>query len=575
MQKAWIDPKEIQEVWVVNNREENAGHIESLAESMRTHGYLLEYPLVVFKAENVGLLPAPPYVLACGHHRRKAAIEAGIGTVFCEIMDGGEDDWIETMAMDNFQFDVATNPGIGLAFTETERRKACRQFLLLPKYLERTNVSLGNEWGVPESTVRRWRKEVEEIVSDDAPVLNKWRGFQVSAARRDRLAAIFESPTRVTDEGKEVTTARKKVADDEDTRRQFWRKIDDSYDTDKGADGKTFCDRHDLEWTTLKEFCYQLFDMDYSDFPEKVPIAELKRVHNWILTEDADFIEKLRVIERRKHAYQEARSATKKAKTALMDKIREKLSTKPKSQSWSDENEAAVSEFAKAVKKEYDGFAIKSADQDPTTTDEYNTVATMYECLIADIDNNVEYVKAFRKEHQHYFRQKREQLEARFSSKRLKVLTAIDNYPREISYRRFWLAFDEENWIRDFRTADVIDPTDIDDYKLGQYIRYFDSAIADIEKDAKWIKDIPDKYAADADTAEPIDPEAVPPREVHRIIVNIQGGEDEPITAIFDKADISEWLPEKTAETLLRIAQNYHVSIDQQIEEMESPRGDS
>lgn len=572
MQKAWIDPNEIQELWVVNNREENAGHIESLAESMRTHGYLPEYPIVVFKAENVGLIPMQPYVLACGHHRRKAAIEAGIGTVFCEIMDGGEDDWIETMSTDNFQFD-ASNPGIGLAFTETERRAACRQLLLIPKYLERTNVSLGNEWNVPESTVRRWRAEVEEIVMDDAQVLNKWRQFQVSADRRDRLAAVIESPTRVTDDGKKVTTARKQTPDDEDTRRQFWRKVDGSYYMDIGADGKTFTERHGLANGTIDEFAYQHFDKDWNDFPEKVPIAELKRVHNWILTEDAEFIEKLRTIERRKHEYQDARTATKRAKDALMDKIREKLSTKPKSQSWSDENEAAVSEFAKAVKKEYDGFAIKSADQEPTTTDEYNVVATMYDCLVADIDNDVEYVKAFKKEHAHYFRQKREQLESRFSSKRLKVLTAIDNYPRDISYRRFWLAFDEENYIRDVRTADVINPTDMSDHDLTRLIRYFDSAIADIEKDAKWVKAIPDKSTVE--TPAPVDPEAVPPREITRILVNIQGGEEEPVFAVFDKADISEWLPEKTVETLLRIAQNYHVSVDKQLEEIESSRGDS
>lgn len=178
------------------------------------------------------------------------------------------------------------------------------------------------------------------------------------------------------------------------------------------------------------------------------------------------------------------------------------------------------------------------------------------------------------KEHAHYFRQKREQLESRFSSKRLKVLTAIDNYPRDIGYRRFWLAFDEENYIRDYRTADVIDPTDIGDYELTRLIRHFDSAIADIEKDAKWVKDIPDQYAVE--TPAPVDPEvSVPPREITRIMVNIQGGDEESITAIFDKADISEWLPEKTVDTLLRIAQNFHVSVDKQLEEIESSRGDS
>ena len=573
MQKAWIDPNEIQEFWVLNNRKENPGHIESITVSMQTHGYLPEYPLVVFKAENVGLLPMPPYVLACGHHRRKAAIEAGIGTVFCEVLDGGEDDWIETMSTDNFKYDVASNPGIGLAFTETERRAACRQLLLIPKFLERTNVSLGNEWNVPESTVRRWRSEIEEIVMDDAPVLNKWRSFQVSADRRDRLAAVIESGTRVTDEGKEVTATRKRTLDDEYTRRQFWRKVDDSYDTEKGADGKTVNERHGLRAGTLLEFCYEHFSMTWNDFPEKVPIAKLKRIHTWVLTEDAEFIDKLRVIEARKQEEEDARSRLKAAKDALMDKIREKLSTKPKSHSWSDENEAAESEFAKAVKQQYDGFAIKSEDKEPTTIDEYNTVADMYTCLAEDIDNDVEYVQVFRKEHKQYFRKKRERLESKFSTKRLAVLTAIDTYPRDISYRRFWHAFDEEHWIRDVKTADLVDPKPLEDGTLSRYCTKFERAIEDIEKDADWVKAIPD--TSTVETEPPVDPEAVPARRITRILLNIEGGAEEPAFVVFDLADIQEWIPTQMLEELLRIAQTYHVSVDEQVEELESPRGGS
>ena len=35
MKTMWIEPAAIEDVWVVNNRKENPGHIESLAESMR------------------------------------------------------------------------------------------------------------------------------------------------------------------------------------------------------------------------------------------------------------------------------------------------------------------------------------------------------------------------------------------------------------------------------------------------------------------------------------------------------------------------------------------------------------
>ena len=161
MKKMWIDPNDIADVWTVNNRKENSGHIESLAESMRTNGYLLEYPIIVFEAANIPIKTDKPYVIACGHHRRKAAIAAGIDQIFAEVHDGTEEEWIEMMSLDNFQFDVASNPGIGLAFTEQERRAACFQMLLLPKYLRKTNVALANAWKVAEGTVRRWRKQAE------------------------------------------------------------------------------------------------------------------------------------------------------------------------------------------------------------------------------------------------------------------------------------------------------------------------------------------------------------------------------------------------------------------------------
>lgn len=46
-------------------------------------------------------------------------------------------------------------------------------------------------------------------------------------------------------------------------------------------------------------------------------------------------------------------------------------------------------------------------------------------------------------------------------------------------------------------------------------------------------------------------------------------------TVIFDAVDIAEWLPTKMIEDLFRIAETYHVSVDEQLKELESPRGDS
>ena len=64
MTPMWIEPAAIEDVWVVNNRKENPGHIESLAESMRENGYMREYPVFVFKVANIPLETEKSYLMA-------------------------------------------------------------------------------------------------------------------------------------------------------------------------------------------------------------------------------------------------------------------------------------------------------------------------------------------------------------------------------------------------------------------------------------------------------------------------------------------------------------------------------
>ena len=99
MKTLWIAPNDIADLWTVNNRKENPGHIESLAESMRQNGYLPEYPIIAFEAVNIPINTDKPYLVACGHHRRKAAIAAEIDLIFTEVHDGTEEEWIEMMSL--------------------------------------------------------------------------------------------------------------------------------------------------------------------------------------------------------------------------------------------------------------------------------------------------------------------------------------------------------------------------------------------------------------------------------------------------------------------------------------------
>ena len=56
MQTLWVDPNEIEDVSSVNNRKENARHIDSLAESIINNGYLAEYPIIAVKSDRLGVM---------------------------------------------------------------------------------------------------------------------------------------------------------------------------------------------------------------------------------------------------------------------------------------------------------------------------------------------------------------------------------------------------------------------------------------------------------------------------------------------------------------------------------------
>lgn len=202
MKKEWTPPGNLAPAWAINNRTQNPSYIQSLVESMEKHGYLSDYPIVVYEAENITSIETDkPYVISCGHHRHAAALQACIAQVFVEIHDGTEEDWIETMAMDNFRFDVAENPEIGMAFTQKEKRAACTQLLLLPKFLKKTNTVLADLWHTAETNVRRWRKEVETLIGEDHPNLRIWG---IPQPRIQALQAIIAKRTRENSKGEKI-----------------------------------------------------------------------------------------------------------------------------------------------------------------------------------------------------------------------------------------------------------------------------------------------------------------------------------------------------------------------------------
>ena len=184
MEKKWIAPTEIYVAGVLNNRDLNQNYIGDLAQSMTDKGFLPEFPIDVFLSENlVNIDTELPYVCACGAHRTLGAVNAKVERVLVHVHTGREEDFIEMMHLDNFQFDPVQHSGIGQPFTQKEKRAAVTQLLLLPKYFEQTNAALQEVWRIPESSLRRWRSEVVELLEMNSPKLRVYGAFRTDDSR--------------------------------------------------------------------------------------------------------------------------------------------------------------------------------------------------------------------------------------------------------------------------------------------------------------------------------------------------------------------------------------------------------
>ena len=365
MKKMWIDPNDIAEVWAVNNRKENPGHIESLAESMRNHGYLTKYPIIAFEAANIPIETDKPYVIACGHHRRKAAIAAGIDSIFAEVHDGTEEEWIEMMSLDNFKFDVASNPGIGLAFTESEKRAACFQFLLLPKYLRKTSTSLANLWKVSEGTVRRWRKQVESLIYEDSPDLRE--KHNVSEERIAKLKEVLADPHRENEEGETVAVRQKPKEPTAEERFQFWQTIRQAAVFDRASDGSRYLERNGFQMEAFNAYICERFKVKADGIPHELSMTQLKKIHNWILTDDPEAIARCQEIQRETDALARSRKDCSHWHDKVIRAFDEELSPTP-GNTFSSSHIASLKAFKKVVKERFDGFDF-DARHSATTED--------------------------------------------------------------------------------------------------------------------------------------------------------------------------------------------------------------
>ena len=84
---------------------------------------------------------------------------ANVGQIPAEVVSGTSEDHIESMCLDNMQFDVSRGD-IGQIFSAKEKREAIKRLLLLPKWWRRSAAWIGDDFGLSDVSIMRYRETV-------------------------------------------------------------------------------------------------------------------------------------------------------------------------------------------------------------------------------------------------------------------------------------------------------------------------------------------------------------------------------------------------------------------------------
>lgn len=446
MRKEWIDPNEIYVHRELNNRDLNTDYIGDLSQSMQDKGFLPEFPIDVFETANIANVDAEqPFVCACGAHRTIAAVNAKLEQVLVNIHDGREEAFIEMMHLDNFKFDPAINSGIGQPFTQKEKRAAVTQLLLLPKYFEQTNTALEIQLCIPESSIRRWRKEVVKLLETDSLLLKTWG---VSDGRLKRLRELAKTPERVDQEGNKVKVRQPLAKPSDDEKRDFYSQIEDDVDV--------IGEKHDFEWDHVCDYMQRTFDTDDGKWYlyREVSMQELQKVHALLLSEDEDFIKEVVKIARAEKRVKEERNRLQSAAEKAIKTFKNIFA--PKESEYSDTYKTLRSRFSDFVKARegFESFEIEYYDYDFKDRDdpdfcEFQT--GLHKTIAEDLAGEAEWLKAFREKEVKRMQSNRKSQMTRWEKNREAAIVAIDEYPRKIEPTRLLYIADKElDWGKGF-----------------------------------------------------------------------------------------------------------------------------
>ena len=510
MEKKWIAPTEIYVAGVLNNRDLNQNYIGDLAQSMTDKGFLPEFPIDVFLSENlVNIDTELPYVCACGAHRTLGAVNAKVERVLVHVHTGREEDFIEMMHLDNFKFDPAQHSGIGQPFTQKEKRAAVTQLLLLPKFFEATNAALSEMWRIPESSLRRWRSEVVELLEMNSPKLSLWG---ISDGRLTRLRELAEKPERVDPDGK-IVKIRKPMAEATDAEKSgFYDQMEE--------DSWQAQEKYDFDWSHLCEYMQHLWNTTDGRWYiyKEVTLRQLQNVHDLILSEDPELIKAVQKIAR-----------AEKQTRVLREKLSEacELSTEtfkkifaPKEDKWSKEYKGLLARFQTFVRNHDPKFSQFEIEyylydrKDRDTPDICDREAGLHHAVVDALINEADWLEAFRGKETARMQKLRENAMKRWEKNRKAARVALAAYPRKIAVDTLLSYADRQLDHGSGKLPKLIDT------EVPSTQKFTDTLISEadlfkrladaISNDVPWVKEIPEPKPLIEVLVDPEDVEKIP-----------------------------------------------------------------
>ena len=510
-QLRWESPLDIYVPHELNNRPLDAGYVESLEDSMRTQGYLPTYPIICYRRLDLpkdvfdGKTDAL-YICAAGFHRTTAAKNINLDKVYVEIRSGAFEDYLETLHTDNFQFDPSVDTSLGQIWTKTEKRKACKQLLLLPKYFKLTNIALAELWHTSEANVRRWRDEVASSIDEgslDAP-------FPISEAWQSSLKEILDSNVREMTDGSVVKVRSKSKEDKWEYYWELQKKVEN---------------HKDLDWNTeIEPYCKQMYEKDASD----LSLKKLAELDQRIAVHDPEFMKMCRELGKKKRelnaAQAEYHKAYREAKEAFETYV---FGQDLAENTYEEKYKNCLKSFGRAVSRAF-GKNLLGSMLYTDKVSKYETETYQLQQLKKDIESSVDYVQAFAQRTINAQRKKREQLGQAVIDAHYKMVTAVQEKYPGIDMEKFCFAVDADCrlWldVGDTPATPMHSTQDIPDGKSdGKLIRiaeHYVDMLEKIEAGAAWIKklvpeSLPLQDALDEMKASKAHPanEALPPLE--------------------------------------------------------------